>query len=289
LFSLKRKEKVRLDLNNTPAIIEWLFDGNFEDVYDRYNGDLVDNNGTSWKSPGYAGYGSAVCFLFRNYSLVEQYLDLSTTSFTISAWIWISFNITMNNNYFALFSHCQFNNNNKCLHTAIVNGSIYLGFFGDDLPGQIRMNSSQWYHVAYVYNRSISKQLVYLNENLDGNRNSSNPYAGNTSQIILGPLPTFGGTQFHNGFIDKITFVSRVKNSSELLDEATLVAYYPFDGSYVDFGPNNINNITSKSVMFDSAGRFNQALLINSTNSSYFQTTGFYYLGQTNYSYSFTL
>ena len=50
--------------------------------------------------------------------------------------------ITMNINYFALFSHCQSNNNDKCLHTAIVDGTIYLGFFGDDLPGQTRMNSS---------------------------------------------------------------------------------------------------------------------------------------------------
>jgi hypothetical protein len=86
-----------------------------------------------------------------------------------------------------------------------------------------------------------------------------------------------------------LTFVSRVKNATELLDEATLVAYYPFDGSYLDSGPNNISNTINISTIFDPNGEFGQALLIGSMKPSYFQTTGFYYLGQTNYSYSFAL
>jgi hypothetical protein len=264
-----------------------LFDGNFNDVYGRYNGELITDNGTSWMSPGYVGYGSAVCFLSRNYSLVNYYLNLTAASFTISAWIWMPFNITREDFYFTSFSHCESNNNDKCLHTAIVNGTLYFGFFGDDLSGNTQMKSKQWYHVAYVYNRSSAKQLVYLNGNLDGSRTPDNSYSGNASQIVLGTVPSFSGTAFLNGFVDKLTFVSRVKNASELLDEATLVAYYPFDNSYMDSGPNSINNSSGVLTTFNSAGQFNQALLINSTNSSYFQTTGFYYLGQTNYSHSF--
>jgi hypothetical protein len=171
----------------------------------------------------------------------------------------------------------------------VANGNLYLGFFGDDLRGNTLLYAKQWYHVAYVYDRSAPQQLVYLNGILDGSRMPSAPYTGNASQIALGAIPLITEISVHTGLIDNLIFVSYVKNASEILNEATLVAYYSFDGSYIDSGPNNINNITGVSTTFDLNGRFNQALLINSQNLSYFQTTGFYYLGQTNYSYSFSL
>jgi hypothetical protein len=170
----------------------------------------------------------------------------------------------------------------------VATGNLYLGFFGDDLRGNTSLNLKEWYHVAYVYDRSALKQLVYLNGVLDGSRIPNAPYTGNASQIVLGALPLITSLSFHSGVMENLIFVSYVKNASELLDEATLVAYYSFDGSYIDSGPNNINNITSVSTTFDLNGRVNQALLINSQNLSYFQTTGFYFLGQTNYPYSFS-
>jgi hypothetical protein len=224
------------------------------------------------------------------YSVVNQYLDLTTTSFTISAWVWIPTNFTSTGyDYFTLFSQCEAAANDKCLQILVANGNPYLGFYGDDLRGNTVLNSKQWYHVAYVYDRSAPQQLVYLNGILDGSQIPSAPYTGNASQIVLGALPLLTVITVHTGLMENLIFVSYVKNASELVDEATLVAYYSFDGSYVDSGPNNINNITSVSTTFELNGRFNQALLINSQNSSYFQTTGFYFLGQTNYSYSFSL
>jgi hypothetical protein len=267
-----------------------LFDGNFDDVYGFYDGILVTNNGSSWKSPGYAGYGSAAFFSRYIYSFVNHSLNLMNTSFTISAWIWMPFNFTLSGaKFFVLFSQCQQTTDDNCMHLVINNGSLYLGFFGDDLQGNTKLQSNQWLHVAFVYNRPASQQLVYLNGIQDGNRTAIGKYNGSASPINLGAVPQIGRILFHSGFIDKLTFVSRVKNASELLDEATLVAYYPFDGSYLDSGPNNINNNNGVFTTFNSSGRFGQALMINSANSSYFQTTGFYYLGLTNYPYSFSL
>jgi len=50
-----------------------------------------------------------------------------------------------------------------------------------------------------------------------------------------------------------------------------------------------MNNISQNSTTFDSNGHYNQSLLLNGSNSSYFQTNGFYYLGVSNYSYSISL
>lgn len=70
-------------------------------------------------------------------------------------------------------------------------------------------------------------------------------------------------------YIDQVILTNRSKNASEILLDASLVAYFSFDNqSYLDSGPNHILgtavNITSVS------GRVNQAIKFNSS-SSYFQ------------------
>jgi hypothetical protein len=278
-------------LDNPPAIIEWLFDGDFKDVYGRYDGNLADNNTAVWISPGYNGYGSAVYLESKNYSLVNQYLNLTTDSFTISAWIWIPYGKQIaSSDYFLLFAHCESAATDNCLHVGTVNEQLFFGFFGDDLHSSTSMNFDQWYHVAYVYDRFTSEQLVYLNGEQNDNRKPNGIYTGNASNLILGAVPEMmNWTTFRTGYIDRLTFVSRIKTDDELLDEATLVAYYPFDNTYLDFGPNQINNISVVNTAFDSNGRFNQSLIIGSIYPSYFQTTGFYYLCQSNYSFSFSM
>ncbi|CAF3831581.1 unnamed protein product, partial [Adineta steineri] len=265
-------------LLNPPPIIQWLFDGDFNDVYGTYNGYLVNNSNVTWMSPGYAGYGSTVCFLSTNYLLINHYLNFNSTSFTISAWIWIPANLSLDGNFFVIFSHCNLTTQDTCMHIGINGGRVFLGFYSDDLTGGTSLSSNQWYHVAYVYDQLSLKQIVYLNGIQDGSRVALGSYKGTASVLVVGAIPSFTwGVVMNNGFIDKLTFVSRVKASTELFDEATLVAYYPFDNSYTDPGPNQIINSTTVSTMFDSSGRFNQSLLINSTNLSYFQITGFYY------------
>jgi hypothetical protein len=278
-------------LENPPPIIEWLFDGNFNDVSGRYDGTLVDNNTAVWISPGYNGYGSAVYLESKNYSLVDHYLNLTTTSFTISAWIQIPYgNQLAISDYFVLFAHCEYAAQDKCLHIGTVNEQLFLGFFADDLHSNTTMNFDQWYHVAYVYDRFTSKQLVYLNGEQDANRTSDNFYTGNASQLVFGAVPEFmSWTSFRAGYIDKLTFVPRIKTDDELLDEATLVAYYPFDNTYLDFGPNQIDNTSNINTAFNSDGRVNQSLVIGPTSPSYFQSIGFYFLCQSNYSYSFSM
>ena len=94
-----------------PAIMEWLFDRNFNDVYSIYHGYFISNDpnvnessDSLWVSPGYNGYGSAVHFLPNTYYVVNQYFTLTEISFTMSAWISITFNFTSQPyDYFSLF------------------------------------------------------------------------------------------------------------------------------------------------------------------------------------------
>ncbi|CAF1055787.1 unnamed protein product [Adineta ricciae] len=283
---------------NPPVIIQWLFDGNLNDVYGLYNGfvewkkDATDADKTElWSSPGYAGYSSTVKFS-NSYGVVSRNLDLTTTSFTVTAWIWITdaYNASSDIDiYFLLFLHCAQAAADRCLSLSVKNGFVTMSFFFDDLSGNNPLQVNQWYHVAFQYDRSNSKQVIYLNGVFEGSRETVGSYSENTPPILFGSTPQDTLYTFRNGRVDKLTFVSRLMTESELLDEATLVSYYPFDGSYNDMGPNNIQNVYSQSTKFDSDGKINQALQMNGSSTACFRTEGFYYLGQTNYSFSFSL
>lgn len=90
---------------------------------------------------------------------------------------------------------------------------------------------------------------------------------------------------YFDGYIDSIAYFARAKNASEVLDDATLVAYLSFDGnSLLDSGPLLING-TGTSYSYTSSGRVNGALTL-SGSSSYVQVTGLTRLGLNNWPYS---
>ena len=261
-------------------------------MHGRYNGQLKTNRNattTTWMSPGYAGHGSAACFLPTNYMIVSRYMDLSSTKLTVSAWIWIRESLSSGSYFFPLFTYCAQAARDMCLYMAVVDGKLRLGFFSNDLDGSTKLIVKQWHHVTYSYDPSSLEQRIYVNGIYDGSRTANGAFQETTNVLVIGGIPLIPQQVVENGFIDKSTFESRVKSSEEILDEATLVAHYPFDNSYDDVGPNQMMNSTFLLTTFDSDGRFDQCLLMNSTNLSYFQTTGFYYLGQATHPFSFSL
>jgi len=95
---------------------------------------------------------------------------------------------------------------------------------------------------------------------------------------------------FFNGYIDQLAILfNTAKTATEILADATLVAYYTMDClsfSSLDSGPNQINSAAVG--LASSGGRVGQSYLFNS-NSSYFQTTGLVLLGQSYSPYSFAM
>jgi hypothetical protein len=66
--------------------IFWSFDSNYDDLYNTYNG--VGINNSTFISPGYTGYGSALSLNASQsqYVLVSTFLNMTYTSFTWEIW-----------------------------------------------------------------------------------------------------------------------------------------------------------------------------------------------------------
>jgi hypothetical protein len=145
---------------------------------------------------------------------------------------------------------CQTTAYSQCLRLMIHNNSAYFAFYGNDCWSSTIVPINQWHHFGFVYDYSAQIQYVYLNGDLTCTHTSSGPFLATSGAITIGAINNTGGatpSYFWTGYIDEVTFVSRAKNASEVLDDATLVAYYSFDsGSFYDSGPNRINGVSFK-------------------------------------------
>lgn len=155
-----------------------------------------------------------------------------------------------------------------------------MGFNLNDLQGVTTLVSATWYHVAFVYNYETFQQIIYLNgiqERISSS--SSQPYQGQngTTQIGVSQSSTTSSTYF-NGYIDNVRLTTRAKSAAEILDAATLMAYYSFDlpNQSLDRGPNGLHGTRTNTALV--SGRSNQAIRFTGTNS-FFQAYGFYTLG----------
>ncbi|CAF1633714.1 unnamed protein product, partial [Didymodactylos carnosus] len=255
----------------------WPFDSDTSDFYDVYNGESVNN--ITYTSPGYTGYGSALSLhrSLSQYVVVSKYLDLSYTSFTFEVWINTATISISNNNLSdnAIIGQCDSLTADKCLSLALRNGRVLMSFYGNDLSGSTVLTVGRWYHIAYVYDYTVSNQIIYVNGVLDGSQ-ISNPYLGTVGNLTIGTSMLLTSNNYFDGFIDQLYFVSRAKNATEILSDATLVVYYSFDGNPTsDSGPLYING-TSVNATYVS-GRLGQALSFAS--NGYFRGTGFTQLG----------
>jgi hypothetical protein len=247
----------------------------------------VKINNPSYYSPGITGYGSALYF---NASLNQSVLMASTVnlnisyrSFTFELWIYpFSFAINPEGDR-GMIGQCQAQTTNMCLHITLRGNRTRMSFFGNPCDGTSTMIANIWYHLAFVYDYAASTQTIYINGIVNCTHTSSVPLQlTNSTPLTIGYTPPYNGF-FFDGLIDQVSLVGWAKNSSDIVNDATLVASYSFaDISFKDSGPNGINgtgvNITVQ----------NNSILLNET-ISYFQASGFVLLGTDNRSYSFSL
>jgi hypothetical protein len=215
------------------------------------------------------------------------YIDFYRRSFTIEFWFYI-FNTT--DFRIGLVGECVNQTTSHCLHLGIDNNTLYMAFYNNDNQGSTIVVHRQWHHVAFVYDSAARNRRIYLNGLLDNSTsfNSRNvtDYLGQSGYVtICNAAPWI---MPWNGYIDQVSVtINQTKTADEILNDASLIAYYSFDnGSLLDAGPNFLQSIAVGQTVV--SGRVNDALLFNSTNA-YFQTSSFIAFGIINQSFSIAL
>ena len=263
----------------------WPFDGDLNDVYSGYNG--VSINNVSFSTPGITGHGSALCLnASRNQSVLIDSANnpnISWTSFTFQLWVY-PYSLALNpQGDRGMIGQCQNTIANQCLHMTIRDNTARISFMSNPCQGTEAIIPNNWSHLAFVYDYTSTSQTVYVNGLMYCMHLASPPL-----QITRSTPLTIGYTvpvapYFFDGLMDEVSLVGWARNTSEILDAATLVAHYSFDNqSLLDSGPNRINGIGSNLTFA------NNTLLFN-TSSSYFQASNFVLLSVENQSYSFSL
>ncbi|CAF1623546.1 unnamed protein product, partial [Didymodactylos carnosus] len=151
------------------------------------------------------------------------------------------------------------------------------------------LSLNTWYHAAFVYDYIARTRTIYLNGYQDG-FGSAGVLATSGSSVTIGGGPIGGSAAaqvYFGGYIDHLSYSTRAKSSCEILNDATLAGYFPFDGSLNDSGPNFLVG-TSTGAFFIS-GKVNQALQLNSTTPCYFQLKTTLALGTSNQAFTIAL
>jgi hypothetical protein len=177
-----------------------------------------------------------------------------------------------------IFGQCESSSTtDQCLSLSIKNQRLHLSFYNDDLNGvtYLTTSSNNWHHVAFVYDYTLMQQLIYLDGILDATTGTSGiavgPYKGTSGQVTIGW--TTGGYYF-NGYIDDLQVSSGAKTACEILNDATLTAYYAFDvdASYMDSSVNVLHGTANSLISV--SGRVNYAYSFQYA-TSYFQSVAF--------------
>jgi hypothetical protein len=177
-----------------------------------------------------------------------------------------------------IFGQCDSSSTtDKCLSLTIKDQRLHLGFNNDDLDGITRLSTSSitWHHVAFVYDYTLMQQSIYLDGVLEATTGASGvpagPYKGTTGSVTIGWTTTGG---YFNGEIDQVQVSSGAKTACEILNDATLTAYYAFDvdTSYLDSSINALQGTAN--LLINLPGRVNDAYSFQ-YEYSYFQSMAF--------------
>jgi hypothetical protein len=110
--------------------------------------------------------------------------------------------------------------------------------------------------------------------------------------VSVGSCPIGGSAAsqvYYSGYIDQLTVTMRVKTPCEILQDASLVVYYPFENTITDQGPNSIvGTLSSTGTSYVSGHTGNYALQLNAT-AAYYHIPSLTGLGISNQAFSIAL
>ncbi|CAF3853367.1 unnamed protein product [Adineta steineri] len=276
----------------------WNFENTFDDLMLTYNG--TSTNGPTFVV-GYIGQALSLNSASNQY-LSTSFIPINSKSFTVDAWIYpTSFPNTKGIHTIA--GLCPQQTAQQCFQFGLhsnVTSTTSTGYFGlweaADLRGSMSIPVNQWTHVAIVYSKSKTKQVIYVNGNLDNSRGTSNGFNGTSGTFYIGnnydltSNPSFGTNNFQ-GYIDQLTVSNGVRSTCEILNVATMACRLSFDNStnfLADSGPNDVS-VNAYNYISASGLKGSQAISFTTSSSSYLQATGFLFLSYNNAPFSISL
>ncbi|CAF1040312.1 unnamed protein product [Adineta ricciae] len=268
----------------------WAFDGTLNDTSNQFVG---TSSSSAVYVTGINDYGTALA-LDGNIAKcvnVYPYLNMSYASFTWELWIYPT---VMPADDSTFISQCRNTTlTTQCLILTTRNDMMWFAFSNNSLGGITNISAYTWSHLAFVYDDTSKKRFMYRNGILEATQVVMAPLQTASTNVVFGCRTTIDGNSYKYpfvGYMDQVLYNSRMKNASEILNDATLVFYFPFRSStpLIDSGPNLINGSWGNGAASIASGVVDQAVNF-SVSGSYFQVTGLVLLGTSNWPFSLSV
>lgn len=190
---------------------------------------------------------------------------------------------------YGIVGNCQSVAAYKCLHLNVRGGKLFFAFYVNAVAGSRLLQNNTWHHFAFAFSCNTFDQRVYLDGILCGKLNATRCFEGVQINVTIGAA-IVGTVRRFDGFIDQLSFISRMKTSDEILDDATLTAYFSFDrNSTMDEGPLSLNTYSIGNISAQHQGRRSGSLLISNVSDSYLRIENLVKLGISSEAFSFSL
>ena len=149
---------------------------------------------------------------------------------------------------------------------------------------------SCWIHLAFTFDNKTNLLSIYFNgvQMQTGTLFPSTSVTmetnkSRTTYIGVGSVPALSSP--FTGLIDQLSISYYVRNSSDILEEASLLCYYNFETDNINFNLSP-NNILTYSENVNRSSTNNQNNLLFNSNDSYFQASGFTLLMSKTYAFT---
>ena len=226
----------------------WQFEGNGNDS-SLANHPVTFSGAATYVAQAWAGQG------YQQAGAVTATVPTPNLSASWTVESWINAPALAAGTDYWVWGTCTSATLDNCLHLIVRNQRLYMGFYNDDLGGSAVLAPNTWYHVAWVYDSTTRTRTMYLNGVQDNQGMAGANFKGSaavSSYINTYPPYGFGGGAI--GKVDEVKVYNYPRTAAQVLEDASLLAYFPMETGVNDVGPNRNNGATHGGAAVGAAG-----------------------------------
>ena len=155
--------------------------------------------------------------------LALPYLPLNDRSFAFAVWL----KITGPDPMYGVFQQYEAVEYNRWLHLMLRGGrQPYVGFLMNDAISPLPLPRDEWVHVVFQYNKSASRQEIWIDGKFICARGSS-AYEGKSGETVIGGSPRWSNvpSKDFRGFMRDVRVYGRALTAGEI--DAVLIQSLP--------------------------------------------------------------